>query len=752
MVAPPHDATLAAPLAALDDPLELARFTRVQGDGDRAVAESTLQLSGLHCAACAGEIESALRRVDGVIEAQVHYAASRASVRWQPGRTQASVLVEAVRRAGYEAVPDTLAAARALRAGERRTLLWRLFVAAFCSMQVMMLATPVYVAAPGTMEPDMAQLLHRSAWTLTLPVMLFSALPFFTSALRSLRNARLGMDVPVALGIAVAFVASSGAAFDPGGVFGHEVYFDSLTMLVSFLLGGRWLEARARHRAAEAIEALASGLPAVAWRLAADGSVQAVSALRLAPGDRVRVPVGESFPADGTLEGTAATEVDESLLTGESRPVPKPPGAGVVAGSGNRGVPVVMRVERVGADTRCEQIAALMREALTRRPEVARLADRWAAPFLAAVLLLALGAAFVWHQIDPARAVWVAVSVLIVTCPCALALATPAALLAATSGLARRGVLLRRVEAIETLARTGHVMLDKTGTVTEARPVLREARLLGAGDAAAQTALLESAAALAAWSTHPLSRALHETRPHGLGGAWQAVTEVAGCGLEATDAQGRRWRLGRPEWLGVDESVAGGAQVCFGPTGQARLALHFDEALRGDAAAAVRALQSEGLRITLLSGDAPARVSRLAQRLGIAECVAAATPERKLEAVRAAQHAGQVVAMVGDGINDAPVLAQADASFALAHGAEVARGAADAVLLSGRLGDVVHALQLARRTVRVMRQNLAWAALYNAACVPLALAGWLPPWAAGLGMAASSALVVGNAMRLAREA
>jgi Cu2+-exporting ATPase len=752
MSPPPPDAAAAAPLAALDDPIELARFTRLEGAGDAAVAESTLQLAGLHCAACAGQIEAALMAVDGVLEAQVHYAASRARVRWQPGRTQASALVRAVRRAGYDAVPDTLAAARALRAAERRGLLWRLFVAAFCAMQVMMLATPVYVADPGTLEPDLAQLLHRSAWTLTLPVMLFSAAPFFASAWRSLRSGRLGMDVPVALGIAVAFVASSGAAFDPGGVFGHEVYFDSLTMFVSFLLAGRWLEARARHRASEAIEQLAGGLPAVAWRVAADGRGAPVSAQRLAVGDRVRVPVGEAFPADGTLEPGAATEVDESLLTGESRPVPKAAGAAVVAGSGNRGAPVLMRVERVGADTRCEQIAALMREALTRRPEAARLADRWAGPFLAAVLLLALGAAAVWQQIDPSRAVWVAVSVLIVTCPCALALATPAALLAAASSLARRGVLLRRVEALEVLARTGHVMLDKTGTVTEARPMLREARPLGPSAAAELPALLDAAAGLAAWSTHPLSRALHESHADGGAEAWQSVAEVTGCGLEATDAQGRRWRLGRPDWLGVPDDVAAGAQVCFGPAGDARLALHFDEALREDAAQAVRALQAEGVRLTLLSGDAPARVERLAQRLGIAEHVAAATPECKLEALRAAQAGGRVVAMVGDGVNDAPVLAQADASFALAHGAEVARGAADAVLLSGRLGDVVHALRLSRRTVRVMRQNLAWAALYNAACVPLALAGWLPPWAAGLGMAASSMLVVGNAMRLSRSA
>jgi len=753
MTPPAHDAAPLATLAALDDPLELARFTRLEAaEGDAgAVAESTLQLSGLYCAACAGQIEAALMAVDGVQQAHVHYAASRARVRWLPQRTRASALVAAVRAAGYDAVPDTLAAARGLRAAERRTLLWRLFVAAFCAMQVMMLATPIYVADAGTMAPDLAALLHRSAWTLTLPVMLFSAAPFFVSAWRAVRHGRLGMDVPVALGIGVAFVASSGAAFDPGGAFGHEVYFDSLTMFVSFLLAGRWLELRARHRAAESIEQLAGGLPAVAWRLDAEGRAEAVSAQRLAVGDRVRVPVGECFPADGRLEHDATTSVDESLLTGESRPVAKAPGDAVVAGSTNHGAPVVMRVERVGADTRCEQIAALMREALTRRPDVVRVADRWAGPFLGGVLLLAAVAALAWQQIDPARAIWVAVSVLIVTCPCALALATPAALLAATSALARRGVLLRRVEALETLARARHVMLDKTGTVTEARPVLREAWLWPGTEPGAEDSLLDAAAALAAWSTHPLAGAIAASRRGAAVTPWRDVTEVPGLGLEATAADGRRWRLGRPDWLGVDAAEVPAPRVVFGPLGQARVAFAFDEALRDDAASAVAALRAQHLSLTLLSGDAPERVGRLAARLGIAHWIAAATPERKLEALRSAQKDGAPVVMVGDGVNDAPVLAQADVSFALAQGAEVARGAADAVLLSGRLGDVAAAVDLARRTVRVMRQNLAWAALYNVACVPLALTGHLPPWAAGLGMATSSVVVVLNAMRLARS-
>jgi Cu2+-exporting ATPase len=729
--------------ALLDDPIEAAAFTRFDDGG--AVAESSLQLSGLHCAACAGLIEAALWAVPGVVGAQVHPAASRATVRWQPSRTRASALLAAVRAAGYDALPDTAAAARTLRRAEQRQLLWRLFVAAFCSMQVMMLATPVYLADAGTLAPDLEQLLHRSAWTLTLPVLLFSATPFFTSAWAALRSRRLGMDVPVALGVAVAFVASSGAAFDPGGAFGREVYFDSLTMFVSFLLAGRWLELRARHRAIEAIEQLALAPARVAWRLGADGQVEAVSAQRLVPGDRVRVPMGEAFPADGAIE-QGQTSVDESLLSGESRPVDKVAGSLAVAGSVNLGAPVVQRVERVGADTRYEQIAALMREALTRRPQAVRVADRIAGPFLAVVLLLALGAALVWSQIEPSRAIWVAVSVLIVTCPCALSLAAPSALLAATSALARRGVLLRRVEALEVLARVQHVMLDKTGTLTEAKPLFRAAQLLRAdGDV---QALCEQAASLAAWSTHPQSRALVAAHPDADARRWHDVNEVPGCGLEAQDASGQRWRLGSATWLGAGE-VQDGA-LCFGPVGEPRLTLQFDETLRDDAPHAVAALTRLGLAVTLLSGDSAARVQRLAERLGLTRVLAAATPERKLAALREHQARGEVVAMVGDGVNDAPVLAQADVSFAVAQGAQIARSSADAVLLSGRVGEVAHAVQLARRTVRVMRQNLAWAALYNAACVPLALMGYLPPWAAGLGMAASSAFVVVNAMRLSR--
>ena len=748
-----------AELSVLDDPLELQRFTRfATGSDGRRMAESTLRVSGMYCAACAGTIEQALAGVDGVRAASVSAAGQRAAVHWDPQRTRPSQLIEAVRRAGYDAAPDAAAPARELRRAEGRKALWRLFVAAFCMMQVMMLATPSYVAGPGELEPDLAKLLNWSSWVLSLPVLLFSAIPFFSGMWHSLRSRRIGMDVPVAIGILVTFVASSGATFAPGGVFGHEVYFDSMTMFVSFLLAARYLELLARQRAAQALEDAIDGMPQQATRLLDDGGSEQVSAMRLAPGDRVRVALGQAFPADGTLE-QGATAVDESLLTGESTPVPKTAGDALVGGSVNLGAPVTMQVQRVGADTRHEAIVALMRDALSQRPSMARLADRVAGPFLWVVLILAGGAAAAWSVIDPSRAVWVAVSVLIVTCPCALALAVPAALVAAAGGLARRGVLVQRLDALETMTRLDRIYFDKTGTLTTQALQLHGARLwqpnaLLPSEAAARGV----AASLAGWSRHPLSLALvaAEAAPPPL--HWTDVAEHPGRGLEALDTQGRRWRLGAGDWacalLPNLPATAADAQwqvwLCADDGGCA--AFSFQEVLREGASEAVAQLRAAGYRLSLLSGDDTLRAQRLARQLGLDDAIGGATPQRKLDELAAAQARGERVAMVGDGVNDAPVLARADVSLAMGQGALVARAQADAVLMSSRPLDIVQTLQVARRTVRIVRQNLVWALLYNLACVPLALLGYLPPWAAGLGMAASSTVVVLNALRAARPA
>ena len=735
---------------AIDDPADLDACTRWQtaADGHR-VAVSSLRIGGMHCAACALTVERALRAVPGVVEARVSAASHAATVRWDAALTRPSTLVRAIEAAGYEAVPDTAAAARALRRAEARTALWRLFVAGFCAMQIMMFAAPAYLGASGALAPDHKRLLDAASWLLTLPVLGFSAAPFFAGAWRSLHRRRIGMDVPVALGIAVAFVASSGAAFDPGGVFGADVWFDSLTMFIAFLLGGRFLEMRARHRAEVALEDAMVGLPLTALRVAADGRVEAVSVKRLRGGDRVRVPVGQSFAADGVLtEG--ATQADEALLTGESRPVAKACGDAVIAGSMNLGSPVVMRVDRVGADTRYEAIVALMRSARTQRPAMVASVDRWAAPFLWSVLLLAALAGAVWSVIEPARAVWVVVSVLIVTCPCALSLAAPSALLAAAGAMGRRGLLLRRLDAIQGLAQMQTLFVDKTGTLTEGRLCCIEVQRLDGAGTETTEALQQVAASLAAWSNHPLATALRAS-VEAPAMAWHDVHELPGHGLEGVDACGAHWRLGAAAWAGAQPVDTGPAtRTLLVRDGRPMLRFAFDERVRDDVPAALRALQDDGVAVRLLSGDDPARAQRMATMLGLASASGAMAPGDKLAAVAAAQQRGEVVAMLGDGINDAPVLARADVSFAMGEGALVSRTQADAVLISNRVGDLVRARVLARKTLRVLRQNFAWAAVYNAACVPLALLGWMPPWAAGAGMAASSLVVVLNSMRLAR--
>ena len=758
---PPLSPTQAA---AVDDREQQTAYTQWIDDGAGGeLGQSRLLLSGLHCAACAGLIEDALCRVEGVQRAEVSGAAQRAVVTWNPQATRISALIEAVRRAGYGAFPDTGAQAVALATRETRQSIWRLFVAAFCMMQVMMYATPAYVAEPGDITPDVLKLLNWASWVLSIPVIVFAAGPFFRGAWRGLRERRISMDLPVALGIAVTFIASSAATFNPGGIFGSEVYFDSLTMFVSFLFAARVLEARARQRAAQSLDGVMRRLPDAVERLDAQGQGALVPASALAVGDRVRVHVGQAFAADGrVVEGR--TLVDEAMLSGESRPVDRMVGDEVSAGCINLSAPVVMQVLQLGAQTRYQRIVSLVERALTERPAFILATDRIAGPFLWAVLVLAALAWGAWMFIDPSRALWIAVSVLIVTCPCALSLGAPVALLASAGELARRGILVQRLDALEVLTRVQDVVFDKTGTVTEDRLVLANTRVLHRTPDTTDEVLQSLVVGLAQQSRHPLSRALVQSYPPRDRSevALDAVSEHAGQGLEAIasfsgQALRVRVRMGGPGWCGVPQ----GAALPERPTVWLGMELdgslqpvalfEFDEVLRADAISGVAGLARAGLALHLFSGDQTASVEAMARRLGIADARARCTPQDKLAGVEALQGAGRVVAMVGDGINDAPVLARADVSIALGTAAALAQARADVIVLSDRIEDLPVLLDTARRTVAIVRQNLRWALFYNAASVPLALAGWLPPWLAGIGMAGSSLVVVLNALRLTRR-
>ena len=743
----------ATPLEMLDNPQEWSAFSRPV-ETQNACWESSVVFEGMHCAACALTIEDALRSVPGVISAHVSAASYRGRVVWSDQAVKPSGWMQAAARAGYPAVPANDAFANDRRRAETRQALWRLGVAGMCMMQVMMYAWPAYVAEPGDLTPDMAQLLRWASWVLSLPVLIFSCAPFFRNALRDLRHRRISMDLPVALGMAITFVVSSMGTFEPNGIFGAEVYFDSFTMFVFFLLTGRWLELRLRDRTAGALEALMNRLPDSVERRGADGVFERVAVRRLGAGDVIRVLPGEAFPADGLiLEGR--TLADESLLTGESRPLPRGEGEGVIAGSHNLAAAVLVRVEHTGSQTRFAQIVALMESASTSKPQLALLADRIARPFLFFVLLAAGGAGAYWWSHDPGHALMVAVAVLIVTCPCALSLATPAAMLSSAGALARGGVLVRRLQALEALAAVDTVVFDKTGTLTRDAFVLGE---VSVREGLSKEQALAMAAALAQHSLHPVSRALASAgRLQAVSQqAWLArdVQEVAGQGvsgsLKRTDGQGAAMsvRLGAARFCGVQPPATDALHACLSDEQGWLATFELREDLRPDAVATVALLTAQGLKVHLLSGDVAESAARLGREAGISDVQGGCTPQDKLAVLRQLQTQGHKVAMVGDGLNDGPVLAGAHVSFAFGQAVPLAQAQADFVVLGERLGSVAQTLFVARRTVRIVRQNLAWAALYNIVCVPLAVVGWLPAWLAGLGMALSSLLVVLNALRL----
>ena len=739
----------------LDDEQEWPSFSKAT-DATGQVWESNLIFEGMHCAACAISIEDAVKKVPGVLSAEVSAASHRGRVVWSAQQVKPSQWAQAVAEVGYTTLPANDASLRARRLAQSRRELWRWLVAGLCMMQVMMYATPAYVALPGEMTAEMASLLRWASWVLTLPVILFSCGPFFTAAWRDLRQRSISMDLPVALGMGITFVVSTMGTFEPAGIFGREVYFDSLTMFVFFLLTGRWLEARLRDRTAGALEALSNRLPDSVERQSADGSYQRVAVRRLVVGDVVRVLPGESFPADGTVI-SGDTMADEALLTGESHPLPKQVGSGVIAGSHNLAAAILMRVERLGNQTRFAQIVALMETAAVEKPQLALLADRMAKPFLVAVLLAAGAAGAFWWARDPAHAVMVAVAVLIVTCPCALSLATPTAMLAAAGAMARRGILVRRLQAIEAMAQVDTLVFDKTGTLTSDTLEVKSVQVRDGRD---QSELISLAGALAQHSLHPASRAVSafaQTRAASGQSDWTGrisdVREVAGQGMSAlvhwhAGESAHEVRLGSAGFGGVQLPGSDTMMVVLSDAHGVLASFELGEQLRDDARAAVAALQRAGVDVQLLSGDVPAAAARIAAATGIEKFRGGCTPQDKLLALQQAQKSGHHVAMVGDGLNDGPVLAGAHVSFALGRAVPLAQAQADFIVMSERLLDVARALLLSRRTLRVVKQNLLWAAVYNAICVPAAVLGWLPAWLAGLGMAISSVLVVLNALRL----
>ena len=787
------------PFAILDDPEELLEYARpMAGQPDRQ--EAILAIDAVHCAACTQTLAAAIDDAHARIE--VNVVSRRARLEWEPAHHAASALLQRLADIGYEPRPLPLDMVERADPRPRRRALWRMLVGVLCMMQVMMFSIPRYLGGEQ-IPPDLQQLLIWAEAMLTIPALLFAAGPFFSAAWRDTRQGRIGMDTPVALGIAITVITSVVAFYQ-----GHEVYFDSVTMIIGLLLVARWLESRAREKAAAGLGNSLARLPEAADRLRPDGSIERVSRRRLQPGDHISVPAGTTFAVDGLiLEGQS--EVDESLLTGESEPQPRGPGMPVVSGSLNLRDPLIVEVTHRAADSRLAELNRLIERASTSRPSVLRTADRYAGPFLVAVLLIALAAGIGWWFIDPARAPWIAAAVLIVTCPCALALAAPSALLATLGGLARRGIIIDRSDTLESLAQSRVMLFDKTGTLSTSTPTLTVA---GTSPGLTAADALQLAARIERSSLHPVARAFAEAAgkvlkgnaplPAGMTFGESRILEVTNIpsgGLQARlDLGGMLWDASIiPEHafislhlqpIHTEETATATQEHRTADAGNAsqtsrtytaipqqssqqspqqpsrqpspppplqpplHARFHLQETLRPGAATTVQQLRADGVQCLIVSGDHPERVRQLGRQLELADEAlhAGARPEDKLTLMQHLQQQGQRVTMVGDGVNDAPVLSRADVSVSLASAAPLAQYHADILLLSERLDGLLAARQAARRALAIVHQNLIFSCLYNVLAIPLAVAGLVPPWLAGLGMAGSSLVVVLNALRAAR--
>ncbi|MCC6075489.1 heavy metal translocating P-type ATPase [Pseudomonas sp. GCM10022188] len=727
---------------------ELALYDRtdvqqglVQHSGEQA--ETCLLIEGISCAACGWLIEHHLKKLSGVSQASLNLSNHRLQVRWDDSHLPLSQLLAELRRIGYAAHPYQADAAAEQMQRENRLALRQLGVAGLLWMQVMMAAMATWPEFNLDLSASFDGILRWTSLLLTTPIVFYCCGQFFRGALRDLRTRHLTMDVSVSLAIGGAYVAGLWSTVTGTG----ELYFDAVGMFALFLLAGRYLERRARERTAQVTAQLVNLLPASCLRLDAQEHSQRILLSELKVGDRVLVPPGAVIPADALILA-GQSSIDESLLTGEYLPQPRVVGQRVTGGTLNVEGPLTLQVEALGDDTRLSAIVRLLERAQTDKPRLAQLADRVAQWFLIAVLLVAVVVGLLWWQIDSERAFWIVLALLVATCPCALSLATPTALTTATGSLHKLGLLVTRGHVLESLNQIDTLIVDKTGTLTEGRLTLREIRVLRELDG---QACLSLAAALENRSEHPIARAF--------GRAPRAADEVhsePGKGLEGR-VDGRRLRIGAADFVG---QLAGqpapampdepGQWLLLGDEQGALAWFCLDDRLRGDARLLIDTARSRDWQILLLSGDSSPMVASVAAELGISDARGGQTPDDKLAVLRELHHQGHRVLMLGDGVNDVPVLAGADISVAMGSATDLAKTSADAVLLSNRLDSLVQALQVARRTRRIIVENLAWACLYNGLVLPFAALGWITPGWAAIGMSASSLVVVVNALRLSR--
>jgi P-type Cu2+ transporter len=723
-----------------DDPSLAATFSTTNDSG---LIEASLLLDGVSCAACTWLIEHSLGNMPGIARALVNLQQSKLDIQFDPAQQKLSQIFARVDSLGYRPRPFQTSAARQQSVEQHRSDLRRLAVAGLGMMQVGMFAIALHAGDIQGIEANYQALLRWVSLPVAGFVVFYSARPFFSSAWRHLRQGALVMDLPVSIAIGLAFGASAWATFSGSG----QVYFDSVVMFTFLLLLARFLERRVRQREQFSWLDAESSLPG-AVMVSRGRHWIATPRVQVQADDTILIKAGETVPVDACVkEGMSA--VREDTFNGEHLPRAVAVGDTVYAGTVNVEQTLVARAL---GDYRDSRLAALQRSvdiAQTVKPRLAQIADHIASWFVGGILLTTSLTALIWLQIDPDKAFWIALAVLVISCPCALALATPAALTSAAGALRRSGVIVCGENALDALSRCTHLIFDKTGTLTQGSLSVTEIRPLGHLH---DNELLSIAAALQRYSNHPVASAFANVEA---ANNFEDANYRVGAGIEAQSG-GLMYRMGSeqfcrellPDFPAMPDDEHYWIGLCREGAPLAWIGL--TDVVRKEASEVVSHARHAGLEIELLTGDSSLQGSRLAHSVGIKAVSIGQTPQQKMAHVRKLQQAGAVVTMVGDGLNDAPVLATADASFAVAGATDLARSQADFVIVGGDLHRVTQTLEKARQCRRIVQQNLAWALSYNLCAIPLAALGYIPPWAAAIGMSLSSLLVVGNSLRLVK--
>ncbi|MCR9495996.1 cadmium-translocating P-type ATPase [Vibrio alginolyticus] len=698
------------------------------------VSEVTLSLEGVSCAACAWLIEKQVSNTAGLVSIRVNTTTNRALLAWDNTQVRLSELLSVIHKLGYKAAPFEADKQEASYHRMMKQYLYRLGIAGLATMQVMMLAVALYLEVFGDLEPEFKNYFRWVSLIFATPVLLYSALPFYLNAWRSIKGRTLGMDVPVSIALIFAYVASLIATVTEQG----EVFFESISMFTFFLLVGRFLEMRARRKAAAASGNLLKLIPAIATTL--DGEQIPVKTLKV--GDRIRVLPGEHIPADGKVI-SGRIHIDESMLTGESVHVVKREGDAVYAGTLNGDESFELEVMSSKADSMISNIVRLQDEAQHSKPKIAEIADVVARYFVGAILIISAGTWFYWHQTKPDDAFWIMLSVLVATCPCALSLATPTALTCATSRMGNFGILLRKGHVFETLCKINHLVVDKTGTLTKGDIEICDTKVLS--DLPKEDCL-SLAAALEAHANHPIARSFASYANDDF--VVYEVQNVIGSGIEGL-WNGKIVKIGSAAFVQGKESEESHA-VYLSVDGEHAASFYYRDPIRKESKAFVQRFADAGIKTTLLTGDSLSNARPVANEIGIDHVVASAKPEDKLAYLKSLDE-DSITMMVGDGINDAPTLAGAHLSVAMGGGTDVAKASADMTLLGDNLEKLLEARLLALRTRKIIRENLAWSLGYNLLILPLAVAGLVAPYIAVVGMSASSIIVVSNSLRLLKE-